>query len=94
MHLRLIRGGLDGAPHPDDADTGGDARPTPDDVRREAARRIRALVYERARAGEPENLPYFSSLRHLKLQIEYTSIALARLRNIPADFADDSYWPA
>jgi hypothetical protein len=69
--------------------------PTPEDVRREAARRIKAAGFDEAAVREfmtgramPDWLKYF------KLKVEFAGDALARLSPIPADFRSDRYWPA
>lgn len=88
MGFRVITGGLDER-------FGGEARPLcKADVLAEAARRIRESGYERSRArslvtGEP--IP--KALQYLKIQIAWVSDTLAGLEPIPADYADDKYWP-
>jgi hypothetical protein len=69
--------------------------PIVQDVRREAARRIKAAGYDQAAVqafmsgrAVPDWLKYF------KLQVEFAGDALARLSPIPADFRSDRYWPA
>lgn len=37
--------------------------------------------------------PIPADLRNLCLQIDYAAQAISRLSPIPADFADDIYWP-
>lgn len=64
------------------------------DVAAEATRRIKASGYERCRikqlaTGEP--IP--RALQYLKIQIDWVADTLAGLDPIPADFADDKYWP-
>lgn len=77
--------------------SGGKAsmRPTSDDVRREAERRIHASGYDDWRIRElatGASMPI--EIRYLRMQIEYTAQAIARFVKIPADFASDNYWPA
>jgi hypothetical protein len=69
--------------------------PTPEDVQREAARRIKAAGFDEAAVREfmtgramPDRLRYF------KLKVEFAGEALARLTPIPVDFRSDRYWPA
>ena len=68
--------------------------PTAEDVLREARRRLatgdndphrlRALATGR---------PVPSATRYRMMQIEFVATTLSALRPIPADFADDRYWP-
>lgn len=71
-----------------------EATPNPQDVRREAVRRIKAAGFDEAAVRSfmtgramPDELRYF------KLQVEFAGEALARLTPIPADFRSDRYWP-
>jgi len=69
--------------------------PTPEDVRREAARRIKAAGFDEAAVREfmtGRAMPDW--LRYFKLKVEFAGEALARLALIPADFRSDRYWPA
>ncbi|WP_252192904.1 hypothetical protein [Rhizobium sp. CSW-27] len=87
--LRVIMGGLERPDAAPDRPT-----PTPGDVQREAARRLQAISYERHRVrslGTGIRMP--ADIRHFKLQVDYVAQTLSRLRRIPADFADDRYWP-
>lgn len=69
--------------------------PTPEDVRREAARRIKAAGFEEAAVREfMTGRPMPDALRYFKLKVEFASEALARLLPIPSDFRADRYWPA
>ena len=86
MGFRVISGGLD--------ESSGSRALTKSDVLAEAARRIRECGYERCRArhlvtGEP--IP--KALQYLKIQIAWVADTLAGLDPIPADYADDKYWP-
>jgi hypothetical protein len=88
MGFRVISGGLDEG-------NGGSWRSlSKSDVQAEAARRIRESGYERCRArhlvtGEP--IP--KALQYLRIQIAWVADTLAGLDPIPADYADDKYWP-
>jgi hypothetical protein len=85
--FRVIEGGLGGATivrGPTEAE----------EVRHEAARRLRAAGYDDAVVrgfangrGVPE------SLKYLHLQMNYAASALMRRAHIPIDFRDDKYWP-
>lgn len=93
MVLVLIRGGRD-----ETAICNIEVRlgidPGPEDVREEAARRIRVLGFEAWQTREfMSGRPMPSHIKSLKLQIEFACNAIARLSPIPADFADDAYWP-
>lgn len=64
------------------------------DIEAEARRRKAALQLDEWRMREyvtgravPEHI------RELVIQIDYAAQALARLAPIPADYADDLYWP-
>lgn len=88
MGLRVISGGLD------EGYCGGRRPLSGLDVQAEAARRIRRSGYEQCRArnlvtGEP--IP--RALQYLKIQIAWVADTLAGLDPIPADYADDKYWP-
>lgn len=65
-----------------------------EDVQREARRRLKALKIEEWRVREfVTGAPMPENIRHLSLQIEFAAQALGRLSPIPADYADDIYWP-
>lgn len=65
-----------------------------EDVQAEARRRLRALRLEEWRVREfVTGTPVPDNIRHLALQIEYAAQAIGRLSPIPADYADDVYWP-
>jgi hypothetical protein len=69
--------------------------PTSEDVRREAARRIRAAGFDEAAVRAfMTGRPMPDGLRYYKLKVEFAAGALARLTPIPADFRSDRYWPA
>lgn len=78
--------------------TDGDAaypQPTPDDIKREAMRRLDASGYQQQRVralATGTDLP--PSIRHLALQIEFVAETLSRRAAIPEDFRSDDYWPA
>jgi hypothetical protein len=70
-------------------------RPTEEDVRKEAERRIHACGYDDWRIRElATGTPMPLEIRYLRMQIEYAAQAIARFVKIPADFASDNYWPA
>jgi hypothetical protein len=65
-----------------------------EDVQREARRRLKSLKLEEWRAREfITGMPIPDHIRHLALQIEFAAEAIGRLSPIPADYADDVYWP-
>lgn len=69
-------------------------RPTKDDVRKEAERRIHACGYDDWRVRElATGAPMPIEVRYLRMQIEYAAQAIARFVKIPADFTSDNYWP-
>ncbi|MGI2032347.1 hypothetical protein ACRQ1B_08135 [Rhizobium panacihumi] len=69
--------------------------PTPEDVRKEAERRIHASGYDAWRIRElATGAPMPIEIRYLRMQIEYAAQAIARFVKIPADFSSDGYWPA
>lgn len=85
--FRVIEGGLGGATivrGPTDGD----------DIRREAARRLKAAGYDDAVArGFVTGRALPERLKYLHLQMNYAAAALMRRSPIPADFRDDKYWP-
>lgn len=65
-----------------------------EEVHAEARRRLRALKLDEWRVREfVTGTPMPDTVRHRSLQIEFAAQAIARLSPIPADFADDIYWP-
>jgi hypothetical protein len=89
MFLRVIDGGLS------DGEARAEHPLSKNDVQAEAMRRIKASGYDRYHArylvtGEP--IP--KRLQYLKIQIAWVADTLAGLDPIPADYADDKYWPA
>jgi hypothetical protein len=70
-------------------------QPNSDDVYREARRRLAianvSMLRIRALAAG-RDVPKTAGYR--VMQIEFVARSLASLRPIPADFADDIYWPA
>lgn len=65
-----------------------------EDVQAEARRRLRCLKIEEWRVREfVTGTPMPDNVRHLALQIEFAAAAIGRLSPIPADYADDVYWP-
>ena len=92
VKLTVIEGGKSSAV-PRQEEKGG--RPTADDVRREAERRIHASGYDDWRLRElATGAPMPIEIRYLRMQIEYAAQAIARFVKIPIDFASDNYWPA
>jgi len=90
--LIVIEGG---AGRRDKADVASPCRPTQDDVRKEAERRIHACGYDDWRVRElATGAPMPIEVRYLRMQIEYAAQAIARFVKIPADFTSDNYWPA
>jgi len=64
------------------------------DVQAEARRRLRCLKIEEWRVREfVTGVPMPDNIMHLALQIEFAAQAIGRLAPIPADYADDVYWP-
>ena len=86
--FRVIEGGLGGATivkGPADAD----------DVRREAARRLKMAGYDEGQTRSfVTGRPLPDGLRYLKLQMDFAAAALLKMSPIPADFRDRKYWPA
>lgn len=86
--FRVIEGGLGGASivrGPADAE----------DVRREAARRLKAAGYDEAQTRSfATGRPVPEGLKYFKLQIDYATAALQRHSPVPANYRDDKYWPA
>lgn len=75
--------------------TGRADMPTPEDVRKEAERRIHASGYDDWRIRElATGAPMPIEIRYLRMQIEYAAQAIARFIKIPTDYASDGYWPA
>lgn len=70
------------------------AIPTPEDVQREARRRLATAQIETARVralATGRDMP--KAAHYLVMQIEFAARALSALRPIPDDFSDDAYWP-
>ncbi|SFV31545.1 hypothetical protein SAMN05216456_1374 [Devosia crocina] len=64
------------------------------DVQAEARRRLSVIKLEEWRVREfVTGVPMPDTVRHLALQIDFAAQAIGRLSPIPADFADDVYWP-
>jgi hypothetical protein len=86
--FRVIEGGLGGATivsGPADAE----------DVRREAARRLKAAGYQEAVTRSfVTGRPLPDKLKYLKLKLDYAASTLMRTLPVPADFRSDKYWPA
>lgn len=85
--FRVIEGGLGGATivrGPTEAN----------EVRQEAARRLKAAGYDEAIArGFANGRGVSEGLKYLHLQMTYAASALMRRSHIPVDFRDDKYWP-
>jgi hypothetical protein len=86
--FRVIDGGLGGATivkGPADAE----------DVRREAARRLKLAGYDEAQTRSfVTGRPLPEGLKYLKLQMDFAAAALLKRTSVPADFRDQKYWPA
>lgn len=68
--------------------------PTAADVHREAARRLRLIGYHGHRVrslGTGKLMP--DAIRHFKMQVDFVAETLSAQTPIPADFAEDRYWP-
>lgn len=64
------------------------------DVIAEARRRKIALKLDEWEMREyVTGRPVPERVRHLAVQIDFAAQAISRLSPIPADFADDIYWP-
>ncbi len=71
------------------------ANPRPDDVHREARRRLATIGYETARTRElATGVEMPKAMRYLRMQIDFVAQSLASLATIPDDFHSDKYWPA
>ena len=71
------------------------ATPSGNDVRAEAARRLKAIGYEDWRVREfvtGASMP--SALKYLRMQIDFVAETISRLERIPEDFRSDTYWPS
>lgn len=92
--FKVIEGGRGQAVHmADRSEEGG--RPSREDVRREAARRLSESGYHPSRIREfATGVPMVASLKYLSLQIDFAAESLSRLDPIPEDFRADGYWPA
>jgi hypothetical protein len=65
-----------------------------EDVQDEARRRLKSLKMDEWQVREfVTGTPMPDTVRHLALQIEFAAQAIGRLSPIPADYADDVYWP-
>ena len=89
MRLSVIEGGLFYAQGQDGA------KPVrPEDVEAEAARRMREGKVNEWRVREfVTGHPMPPDVKYLELQIDFALRAICKLSPIPADFADDLYWP-
>lgn len=94
MKLRVIEGGLSEAA--DARVTVASARrPSREDVRREAVRRLRESGYHSSYVREfATGAPAPEALRYLKMQLDFAAETLSRLDPIPHDFSADAYWPS
>jgi hypothetical protein len=93
MKLFVIEGGTSVAP--DSVFEIGPAAPTREDVKAEAARRVRQSGYEDWSIRQfvtGTAMPV--ALRYLQMQISFVAEALSRLERIPDDFRSDTYWPS
>ena len=93
MRFAVIQGSKDWADAPPSAHApvrGIDV----EDVHAEARRRLKALKIDEWKVREfVTGIAMPDDVRHLAMQIEFASQAIARLSPIPSDFADDIYWP-
>ena len=91
MRWAIIEGGRDLARH----DGRDDSEPVrPEDVEAEAARRLRQGKVNEWRTREfVTGHPMPPDIKYLELQIDFAARAICKLSPIPADFADDLYWP-
>jgi hypothetical protein len=88
MYLRVIEGGLT---ETSDTTTRSLSK---SDVMAEAMRRIKTSGYDRYHARylvTGEAIP--KRLQYLKIQIAWVADTLSGLDPIPADYAEDKYWP-
>ena len=93
MKFTVIQGGLAEDTAPVERENG--FLPGPQDVLREAERRIGATGYEKWRDREVvTGLPVPRDVQYVVMQIRYVAEAISRLSRIPADFRSDIYWPA
>ncbi len=91
MRLAVIDGGLNSG----DQKRWDRAEPIrPEDVEAEAARRMRDGRVNEWRVREfVTGHPMPPDIKYLELQINFAARAICKLSPIPADFADDLYWP-
>jgi hypothetical protein len=71
------------------------ATPSRNDVRAEAARRLKAVGYEEWRVREfltGASMP--AALKYLRMQIDFVAETISHLDRIPEDFRSDTYWPS
>jgi hypothetical protein len=65
-----------------------------EDVEAEARRRMREGRVSEWRTREfITGTPMPSDVKYLELQIDFAARAICKLSPIPADYADDLYWP-
>ena len=90
VRLAVIEGGLGYA-----GQSGRRTEPVrPEDVEAEAARRKRVGKVNEWRMREfVTGTPMPANIKYLELQIDFAARAICKLSPIPADFADDLYWP-
>lgn len=78
-----------------DKDLRNAVQPTPDDVRQEVRRRLaRANLIALRALSVASGYEMPKTALYLAMQIEFVGQSLAALNPIPADFADDLYWPS
>jgi hypothetical protein len=71
------------------------ATPSRNDVRAEAARRLKAIGYEDWRVREfVTGISMPSALKYLRMQIDFVAETISHLERIPEDFRSDTYWPS
>lgn len=89
VRLAVSEGGLDYTGRDEWAE-----RVRVEDVEAEASRRLRAGRVNEWRMREfISGTPMPADIRYLEVQIDFAARALCKLSPIPADFADDLYWP-
>ena len=90
MRLAVIEGGLSYAGQSER----GEQPIRPEDVEAEARRRMREGRVTEWRTREfITGTPMPADVKYLELQIDFAARAICKLSPIPADFADDLYWP-
>ncbi|EJZ21180.1 hypothetical protein NE852_19855 [Rhizobium sp. Pop5] len=93
MIFKVIEGGRGQAALANER-PGAGCGPSPEDVQREAARRLSESGCHLSRVREfATGVPMPAALKYMSLQIDFVAEALLRLDPIPLDFRSDAYWP-